>query len=68
VAGEITELGEGVSGFAPGDRVVFMPQVTCGGCHPCRHGMYRFSFDDYLKACEAIDSSGGKYMKVMIEL
>jgi L-iditol 2-dehydrogenase len=32
VAGEITELGEGVSGFAPGDRVVFMPQVACGGC------------------------------------
>jgi len=40
VAGEITELGEGVRGFAPGDKVVFMPQVTCGKCYPCRHGMY----------------------------
>lgn len=40
VAGEIAEVGEGVSGFAPGDRVVFMPQVTCGACYPCRHGMY----------------------------
>lgn len=40
VAGEITELGEGVSGFAPGDKVVFMPQVTCGECYPCRRGMY----------------------------
>lgn len=29
---------------------------------------HRFSFGDYLKAYEAIDSSGGKYMKVMIEL
>ncbi len=32
--------GAGVTGFAPGDKVVFMPQVTCGECYPCRHGMY----------------------------
>ena len=23
-----------------GDPVTFMPQVTCGTCYPCRHGMY----------------------------
>ena len=36
----IAEAGADVSGFAPGDKVVFMPQVTCGECYPCRHGMY----------------------------
>lgn len=40
VAGIVAEVGEGVSGFTPGDHVVFMPQVTCGQCYPCRHGMY----------------------------
>ena len=36
----IAETGAQVTGFAPGDKVVFMPQVTCGVCYPCRHGMY----------------------------
>jgi L-iditol 2-dehydrogenase len=36
----IAEVGSAVEGFAPGDKVVFMPQVTCGECYPCRHGMY----------------------------
>jgi L-iditol 2-dehydrogenase len=36
----IAETGAQVSGLAPGDKVVFMPQVTCGECYPCRHGMY----------------------------
>jgi L-iditol 2-dehydrogenase len=40
VAGVIAELGERKQGFSQGDQVVFMPQVTCGTCYPCRHGMY----------------------------
>lgn len=40
VGGVIAETGPAVTGFAPGDKVVFMPQVTCGTCYPCRHGMY----------------------------
>jgi L-iditol 2-dehydrogenase len=40
VAGVVAELGAGVAGLAPGDVVVVMPQVTCGECYPCRHGMY----------------------------
>ena len=40
VAGVIAEIGAKVEGVAPGDKVVFMPQVTCGECYPCRHGMY----------------------------
>jgi L-iditol 2-dehydrogenase len=40
VGGVVAEIGSTVTGFAPGDKVVFMPQVTCGTCYPCRHGMY----------------------------
>ena len=40
VSGVVAEIGAGVTGFQPGDLVVFMPQVTCGQCYPCRHGMY----------------------------
>lgn len=40
VSGEVAEVGRGVAGFAPGERVTFMPQVTCGVCYACRHGSY----------------------------
>lgn len=40
VSGIIADLGKEVNGFSLGDKVVFMPQVTCGECYPCRHGMY----------------------------
>jgi L-iditol 2-dehydrogenase len=40
VSGDVAQVGEGVKGFQPGDLVTFTPQVTCGECYPCRHGMY----------------------------
>jgi L-iditol 2-dehydrogenase len=40
VSGEITELGDQVEGFAVGDMITFAPQVVCGQCYPCKHGMY----------------------------
>lgn len=40
VSGEISKVGSGVAGFSPGDRVTFVPQVVCGECYPCRHGMH----------------------------
>lgn len=39
VSGVVAELGEGVSGLEVGDTVTFTPQVTCGTCYPCTHGM-----------------------------
>jgi threonine dehydrogenase-like Zn-dependent dehydrogenase len=36
--GRVEALGEGVSGFEPGDRVVVDPVVHCGGCRACLEG------------------------------
>lgn len=37
-AGEISAVGEGVTGFQPGDRVTFDSTVYCGECTFCRRG------------------------------
>lgn len=37
-AGEIAQLGEGVKGWAEGDRVTFDSTVYCGECDACRAG------------------------------
>jgi len=37
-AGTVAAWGEGVTGFAKGDRLTFDSTVSCGSCHPCRRG------------------------------
>lgn len=37
-AGVVAELGEGVSGFAVGERVLIQPGLFCGACEFCRAG------------------------------
>jgi len=37
-AGEIVEIGDGVSGYSVGDRVTAEGHVTCGICRNCRAG------------------------------
>jgi L-iditol 2-dehydrogenase len=37
-AGVVESLGEGVTGFAPGDHVTFDSTVFCGQCFFCRRG------------------------------
>jgi L-iditol 2-dehydrogenase len=38
VAGEIVEVGEGVSGWSPGDRVQVIAAIPDGTCEECRRG------------------------------
>jgi len=40
VSGVIAEVGDQVEDLAVGDKVTFTPQVSCGQCYPCTHGMY----------------------------
>jgi NADPH:quinone reductase-like Zn-dependent oxidoreductase len=38
VVGVVDAVGDGVTGVAPGDRVVLCPNLTCGSCRFCREG------------------------------
>ncbi|GIG68426.1 zinc-dependent dehydrogenase [Phytomonospora endophytica] len=38
VAGEVAGLGDGVGGWAPGDRVQVIAAIPCGQCGECRRG------------------------------
>ena len=40
VSGFVEDLGANVKGLKKGAPVIFMPQLTCGKCYPCRHGAY----------------------------
>lgn len=38
IAGEVTEVGAGVTGWQPGDRVQVIAAIPCGTCAECRRG------------------------------
>ena len=40
VSAVVTKLGDGVEEFKVGDLVTIQPQVVCGKCYPCTHGLY----------------------------
>lgn len=48
--GVIEEVGEGVTGFQPGDVVIANPMVPCGKCHSCQKQSYN--------TCEALGFIG----------
>jgi L-iditol 2-dehydrogenase len=49
VAGEIVEVGEGVTKLRPGDRVVAAHHVPCGSCHYCS--------DNHESVCDTLRST-----------
>jgi L-iditol 2-dehydrogenase len=50
VSAIVVDAGADVTAFSAGDRVTIQPQVVCGRCHPCTHGMYN--------ACEELKVMG----------
>ncbi|MDP9365592.1 MAG: zinc-dependent alcohol dehydrogenase family protein [Chloroflexota bacterium] len=49
-AGEVVAVGEGVTGFAVGDRVGVDPTINCGKCYYCQRGQGNL--------CENLNSVG----------
>ena len=45
LAGEVVELGSGVTKLAVGDRVALEPVIICGRCQFCRQGDYNLCQD-----------------------
>lgn len=41
VCGDVVEVGEGVEGFRPGDRVTANPYMQCGRCRYCLGGRFQ---------------------------
>ncbi|MGN7384590.1 zinc-dependent alcohol dehydrogenase [Paenibacillus sp. SAFN-117] len=40
VSAEVVEVGSEVTNVKVGDKVTIQPQVVCGECYPCTHGLY----------------------------
>lgn len=40
VSAEVVEVGAQVTNVKVGDKVTIQPQVVCGECYPCTHGLY----------------------------
>jgi L-iditol 2-dehydrogenase len=48
VTGVIARVGEGVTRFAPGDRVVINPVLSCSACRNCRAGRPNICFERHV--------------------
>jgi L-iditol 2-dehydrogenase len=53
IAGEVSEVAEGVSGFGVGDRVQVIAAIPCGVCEVCRKG--------WMTVCPNQESMGYHY-------
>jgi NADPH:quinone reductase-like Zn-dependent oxidoreductase len=42
VCGDVVDAGDGVEGFAPGDRVTANPYMHCGRCGQCVRGRFQY--------------------------
>jgi L-iditol 2-dehydrogenase len=68
-SGVIAAVGAGVSGFAPGDRVVVFHHIPCRQCYYCRHQTFAQCATYKKVGCTAgFEPSGGgfaEYVRVM---
>ena len=68
-AGQVAAVGDGVTGYQPGDRVVVFHHIPCGDCFYCRHKVFA-QCEVYKKVgvTAGYEPSGGgfaEYVRVM---
>lgn len=69
MSGTVAAVGEGVTNFAPGDRVMVFHHIPCGECYYCKHKVYAQCLT-YKKvgATAGFEPAGGgfaEYIRVM---
>lgn len=60
-AGEVVELGAGVSNVKIGDRVVIRPQSIDGDCLLCKEGRYNICSSLQVLGCQTVGASSDYY-------
>lgn len=64
VGGFVHELGDGVTGFNVGDRVVVDPQKPCGTCGLCQSGKYHLCPKKLMLGVAEWDGSFAHYVSI----
>lgn len=62
VAGDVVEVGPGVTRFKVGDRVTVEPHYGCGHCWYCKHGLYNVCPDKKVLGAGGWSGGLGEYI------
>ena len=62
VAGDVVEVGPGVTKFKVGDRVTVEPHYGCGHCWYCEHGLYNVCPDKKVLGAGGWSGGLGEYI------
>lgn len=63
VVGEVHQLGAGVTGFVPGDRVAVYPIAVCGECYYCKRGRHNLCEKEFGLG-HGIDGGFAEYVRL----
>lgn len=59
----VVEVGEGVKGLKPGDRVAVEPGISCRYCVACKEGNYNLCPDIFFSATPPDNGTLTRYFK-----